>query len=59
MNKFEIMKKAEDILKENGFTNMDYVISLQGPTLILAKSGVDKMTPELKEKIKATQIEIL
>jgi hypothetical protein len=38
---------------------MDYVVSLQGPTLILAMTGQDKMTPELEKSIKKLNMLIL
>ena len=36
------IQKAEKCLKEAGFTNTDYVISLQGPTVIFAQTGREK-----------------
>jgi hypothetical protein len=51
MEKSEIINKVESLLKEKGFVQIDYVISLQGPTLILTITGQDKMTTELKESI--------
>jgi hypothetical protein len=59
MNKSEIINKVESLLKGKGFTQMDYVVSLQGPTLILAMTGQDKMTPELEKSIKKLNMLIL
>jgi hypothetical protein len=50
---------VESLLKGKGFTQMDYVVSLQGPTLILAMTGQDKMTPELEKSIKKLNMIIL
>ena len=50
MTKSKIIKKAEALLKECGFTQQDFVISLQGPTLILAQSGRDKLDKDLTIK---------
>ena len=58
MNKSEIIQKVEKILADNGFTNNDYTISLQGPTVILTRTGHEKMTPVIVEAIKKTEISI-
>lgn len=50
MTKSKIIKKTESLLKECGFTHEDYVISLQGPTLILAQSGRDRLDQDLTIK---------
>jgi hypothetical protein len=47
MTKEKIIKKAEAFLKESGFTNQDYVISLQGPSVIFAKTGQEKLSNDL------------
>jgi len=39
-------------LKKEGFNNNDYIISLQGPTVILSQSGNEKITEDIKNKIK-------
>jgi hypothetical protein len=43
----KIIDTAEEFLKEAGFTNQDYTISLQGPTVIFTKSGQDKLPNNL------------
>lgn len=55
------IKKAEILLAESGFTNFDYVISLQGPTLILTISGEKKLgqNPTLKSDLGVLGIKIL
>jgi len=40
--KRKLIERVEKFLSEAGFTNQDYVISLQGPTLIFSKSGQEK-----------------
>jgi hypothetical protein len=45
--KRKIIQKAESLLSEAGFTQQDYVISLQGPTIILTKSGQQKLKENL------------
>jgi len=47
MNKKKLIEKAETFLKEAGFTNQDYVISLQGPSVIFAKTGQEKLSNDL------------
>lgn len=57
--KKQIMSQTEAILKDNGFVTMDYIISLQGPTLILAKTGTDKMTDQIRKEIEKTGMIIM
>lgn len=52
----ETIKLVETILSENGFTSNDYVISLQGPTLIPTISGNNKLNNDLDLKIKLISI---
>jgi hypothetical protein len=47
MNKKKLIQKAECLLKEAGFIQSDYVVSLQGPTIIFAESGRDKLEKDL------------
>ena len=47
MNKKKLIEKAEVFLKESGFTNQDYVISLQGPSVIFAQTGQEKLSKDL------------
>ena len=57
--KKEIIQQTETILKNNGFVQMDYIVSLQGPTLILATSGEKKITDSIREEVKKTGMQIL
>jgi hypothetical protein len=45
--KKNLIKKVEKSLSEAGLTNQDYVISLQGPTLIFAQSGQEKFNNDI------------
>jgi hypothetical protein len=47
MTKNKIIKKATELLEQSGFSPLDYVISLQGPTVIFAKSGAEKLQKDL------------
>ena len=40
--KKNLIKEVEKSLSEAGLSQQDYVISLQGPTLIFAQSGQEK-----------------
>lgn len=40
--KKNLIKKVEQSLAEAGLSTQDYVISLQGPTLIFSQSGREK-----------------
>jgi hypothetical protein len=40
--KRKLIEKVVKSLSEAGLTQQDYVISLQGPTVIFAKSGQEK-----------------
>ena len=40
--KKNLIKKVEQSLAEAGLSKQDYVISLQGPTLIFSQSGREK-----------------
>jgi hypothetical protein len=55
----EIINKAERVLKEKGFTQSDYTISLQGPTVILTRTGQIIMTPEIQKELDKTGIKSL
>lgn len=47
MTKMILIKKATQLLEEAGFSSHDYTISLQGPTVIFAKSGGEKLQKDL------------
>jgi hypothetical protein len=58
MTKKNQIKKAEALLKEAGFTHQDYVISLQGPTVIFAQSGEAKLAKDLTVKAELFNLKI-
>jgi len=43
MNKRKIIENAISLLRLAGFDQTDYVISLQGPTVIFSQNGIDKL----------------
>lgn len=51
MNKIKIIEKSEAFLTLHGFTQQDYIVSLQGPTIILSISGTEKMHGNLKNEL--------
>jgi hypothetical protein len=51
MNKHEIISKTRILLNSAGFDDNEYVISLQGPTVIMGEGMEEKLSQELKEKI--------
>jgi hypothetical protein len=50
-NKKLIIEESNKFLKSYGFTQQDYIVSLQGPTIILSISGTQKMNEKLKEEL--------
>ena len=55
------IKEIEAILSDYGFTKEDYVISLQGPTVILTVGGQEKMeqTLPLKAELMSMRVQIM
>ena len=47
MNKKKLIEKAIAFLQEAGFTNQDYIMSLQGPSVIFAQTGQEKLSNDL------------
>lgn len=45
--KKNLIKKVEQSLAEAGLSTQDYVISLQGPTLIFSQSGREKFEKDI------------
>lgn len=60
MSKFELMRAVEKVLAnwklEGG---RDYILSRQGPTIILSMSGQEKMTQERREEVEELGMVIL
>lgn len=55
------IQEIEAVLSDYGFTKQDYVISLQGPTVILTVSGQEKMeqTLPLKAELMGMRVRIM
>jgi hypothetical protein len=45
--KMNLIKEVEKSLSEAGLSQQDYVISLQGPTLIFSQSGHEKFNNDI------------
>lgn len=50
MNKRELIEAGKAFLNSKGINEIDYVISLQGPTIFFTKDV--KLEPEVKKKLK-------
>lgn len=59
MNKYVIISQTRILLNSAGFDDMEYTISLQGPTVIIGEGMEEKLTPELREEILATGMKFL
>jgi hypothetical protein len=61
MNVKTKIERIESLLKDYGFDNNDYIISMQGPTLIFTKVGLEKMeqTLPLKAELMSMRVQIM
>jgi hypothetical protein len=60
MNKSLIIKQAKTLLKAHDILDgTDYVISLQGHTIIPTIQGGLKITPQLRRILKGIKMEVL
>lgn len=59
MNKHVIISQTRILLNSAGFDDMEYTISLQGPTVIMGEGMEEKITPELREEILKTGMKFL
>ena len=60
MSKFELMRAVEKVLADWKLEGgKDYILSLQGPTIILSMAGQEKMTPERREEVEELGMVIL
>jgi chlorite dismutase len=59
MNKYEIISKTRILLNSAGFDDMEYTISLQGPTVIMHEDMQEKLTDELRKEILKTGMKFL
>ena len=58
-SKTATLERGKNILQDNGFVYMDYIVSLQGPTLIFTTEGRKKLTSEIRQELTALGIKIL
>ena len=58
-HKTATLEKGKNILQDNGFGYLDYIPSLQGPTLIFTVAGRKKLTSEIKRALTELGIKIL
>jgi hypothetical protein len=59
MSKHELMGQVEKILADWKFDHTHYLMSLQGPTLILSMKGQEKIKQEQREIIEKMGMVIL
>ena len=55
MKKEQIIAKVESLLKNAGFTQNDYIISLQGPTAIMTQTGSEKIKGDVDLRVDIIQ----
>ena len=58
-SKTATLERGKNILQDNGFVYMDYIASLQGPTLIFTTEGRKKLTSEISQGLAELGIKIL
>ena len=58
-SKTQTLERGKNILQDTGFGYMDYIVSLQGPTLIFTTEGRKKLTSEIRQGLKELGIKIL
>jgi hypothetical protein len=54
-----VIKQGQKYLESMGFTDYDYILSLQGPTFIFSIEGNKKLTDEIRERLENIGIIIL
>ncbi len=60
MNKQYIIKQVKTLLEAHDILDgPDYVISLQGPTIIPTTQGTPKITPQLRTILKGLKVDTL
>jgi hypothetical protein len=57
--KKEIIEKANALLKLYGFIQEDYIVSLQGPTVILSANGTQKIHGNLRNELLNIGMQVL
>lgn len=58
-SKNRTIEMGKNLLRENGFDYQDYIVSLEGPTLIFTEEGRKKLTTKIRQEIKGLGIKIL
>lgn len=53
------IKELEELLYKEGFNQCDYIISLQGPTVIFCETGKKKINISVENKIKSLKALII
>ena len=59
MTKSEVIELAKIYLEGKEFNSMDYIVSLQGPTLIFTSEGVGKLSPEIRKHLREIGIKVM
>jgi hypothetical protein len=61
MSKRELIARTESLLKERGFRQEDYIVSLQGPTIIFTTVGLQRLEqdPSLRAELTSMGVETI
>jgi hypothetical protein len=61
MSKRELIARTESLLKERGFGQEDYIVSLQGPTIIFTTDGLQRLEqdPSLRTELTSMGVETI
>jgi len=59
MTKKEVIELAKIYLEGKGFNSLDYIVSLQGPTLIFSAEGEKKLSPEIRKHLREIGIKVM
>lgn len=59
MNKKEVIDLSKMYLESKGFTSLDYIVSLQGPTFIFTAEGNKKLSSENRKQLREIGIKVL
>jgi hypothetical protein len=59
MTKNEVIEMGKIFMEGKGYTSLDYIVSLQGPTFIFTMEGTKKLTPEDRKSLRQMGIKII
>jgi hypothetical protein len=59
MTKNELIDLGKTFMEGKGFTFLDYIVSLQGPTFIFTVEGTKKLKPEDRKSLSQMGIKVL